>query len=54
MITVDGTLYITHVSREPLRSLVEDALAILRDACAVSSVTKDGRDFCRRNIADSR
>jgi hypothetical protein len=38
MVTVDGTLYITHASRQPFRSLVEDALAILRDACAVSSV----------------
>jgi len=42
MVTVDGTLYITHTSRQPLRSLVEDALAILRDACAVSSVMKVG------------
>jgi len=38
MVTVGGTLYITHASRQPLRSLVADALAILRDACAVSSV----------------
>jgi hypothetical protein len=40
MVTVDGTLYITHASRQPFRLLVEDALAILRDACAVSSLMK--------------
>jgi hypothetical protein len=47
MITVGGTLYISHASRQLLRSLVEDALAILRDACAVSPVTK-GRAKTRR------
>jgi hypothetical protein len=47
MITVGGTLYISHASRQPIRSLVEDALAILRDACAVSPVT-NGRAKTRR------
>jgi hypothetical protein len=47
MITVGGTLYISHASRQLLRSLVEDALAILREACAVSSVMKGGAKIRR-------
>jgi hypothetical protein len=36
-ITVDGSLYLTHISRHPLPSLMTDAFDILRDACAAFS-----------------
>jgi hypothetical protein len=32
-VTADGRLYITHISRQPLPALVEDACAILLGAC---------------------
>jgi len=35
VLTLDGTLHITHISRWPFPSLVEDACAILLDACVV-------------------
>jgi hypothetical protein len=37
VLTLDGALHITHISRQPFPSLVEDACAILVDACAVPS-----------------
>ena len=36
-VTVEGNLYITHTSRQPFPSLVEDACDILRDECGASS-----------------
>ena len=33
VVTVDGRLYITHISRQPFPSFVEDACAILLQAC---------------------
>jgi hypothetical protein len=32
-VTVDGALYMTQISRQPMPTLVEDACAILLDAC---------------------
>ncbi len=36
VITLNGALHITHASRKPLPSLVEDACEILTEASAVS------------------
>jgi hypothetical protein len=36
-VTVDGTLHMTHISRQPFPSLMDDACAILRDACNMST-----------------
>jgi len=37
VLTVAGNLHITHISRQPLPSLVEDASAILLDASGATS-----------------
>jgi len=49
VLTVSGTLHITHVSRQPFPSLVTDACEILRNACSVSSRTRTEQNV----IADS-
>lgn len=41
LLTVAGTLHIIHISRRPLPSLVEDACAILQDACAFAVAAAD-------------
>jgi len=39
VLTVDGALHVTHISRRPFPSLMDDACIILRDACGASSTT---------------
>ena len=45
VLTVDGKLHITHISRQPFPSLVQDAYAILMDACGVSLMTANSHFF---------
>ncbi|MBV9264569.1 MAG: hypothetical protein JO061_00225 [Acidobacteriaceae bacterium] len=40
-VTIDGKLYITHISRQPFPALVEDACAILLEACDMPAEVQD-------------